>query len=149
MASSVALAVDTYLRAGKERFDLQVDDVEDAFIDPAADDYEEVADLDEDDEAPMSSDDEDEAEDEAMDGDGTTTEDRDAAASTTIAPPRDDAECVAATHDAPVYAVAWSNDGAEATVVAVMSLSLSAPWRKSAQLRRRVTAAFKAAAVQC
>ena len=93
------------------------DDVEDAFIDPAADDYEEVADLDEDDEAPMSSDDEDEAEDEAMDGDGTTTEDRDAAASTTIAPPRDDAECVAATHDAPVYAVAWSNDGAEATVV--------------------------------
>ena len=95
--------------------DVDLEDVE-AFIDPNAEDYEEVADLDEDDEAPLSSDDED---DDAMGVDGDAdgpTEDRDAAEYSLVAPPRDDSECVVATHGKPVYACAWSSDREVATV---------------------------------
>lgn len=93
------------------------DDVEDVFIDFVVDDYEEVVDLDEDDEVLMLSDDEDEVEDEVMDGDGTTTEDRDAAASTMIVLLRDDVECVVVMYDVLVYVVVWLNDGVEVMVV--------------------------------
>lgn len=91
------------------------DDQTESFIDEGAADYEEVADLDEDDEAPMSSDDEDDADEEGRGDD--EMEDRDAAATATLSPDRDDAECVACEHAAPVYCVAWSCDRECATVV--------------------------------
>ena len=91
------------------------DDQNESFIDEGAADYEEVADLDEDDEAPMSSDDEDDADEEGRGDD--EMEDRDAAATATLSPDRDDAECVACEHAAPVYCVAWSCDRECATVV--------------------------------
>jgi WD40 repeat protein len=90
------------------------EDMDEAFIDPDAGDYEEVADLDEDDEAPMSSDDED---DEDMDAEADgPLEDRDAAEYDVKAPEKDDAEVIACAHSAPVYAVAWSSDATTATV---------------------------------
>lgn len=85
------------------------EDRDEAFVDLSDPSYEEMADLDEDDEAPMSSD-EDEVE---ADAGG---EDRDAAASATIVPEREDAEMVIDAHGAPVYCVAWSCDVSEATV---------------------------------
>ena len=91
------------------------DDQTESFIDEGAADYEEAADLDEDDEAPMSSDDEDDADEEGRGDD--EMEDRDAAATATLSPDRDDAECVACEHAAPVYCVAWSCDRECATVV--------------------------------
>jgi len=90
------------------------DERAESFIDERAADYEEVADLDEDDEAPMSSDDEDD--EEAGGDDDALMEDRDAAATATLSPDRDDAECVACAHAAPVYCVAWSCDRECATV---------------------------------
>ena len=99
---------------GPDDEDDDEDDRAESFIDERAADYEEVADLDEDDEAPMSSDDEDD--EEAGGEDDALMEDRDAAATATLSPDRDDAECVACAHAAPVYCVAWSCDRECATV---------------------------------
>ena len=91
------------------------DDQTESFIDEGAADYEEVADLDEDDEAPISSDDEDDADEEGEGDDEMEDEGR--AATGDASPDRDDAECVACEHAAPVYCVAWSCDRECATVV--------------------------------
>ena len=86
-----------------------VDDMEPAFIDEDAPDTEVVADLDEEDDAPMSeSDDEtDDAAAAAAGGGDAIVDDRDAAGDA-IVPPSDDAIAVVSSHAKPVFAVAWS-----------------------------------------
>ncbi|CEF97263.1 G-protein beta WD-40 repeat [Ostreococcus tauri] len=83
---------------------------DEAFVDLNSAEYEEMADLDEDDEAPMSSDDEEDvtAADDA--------EDRDECGTETVTPDRDDAELVIDAHAASVFCVAWSSLTDEATV---------------------------------